>query len=209
MKRIILLAGIAFSSTILIGCSSKNTNSSDTQTTSSSTVKNNYKYYAKGKTFYSKKGSMTINRLIGYTNDNNNYFILDVTFKNTSKKSQDAASIMSPNVEAYQLNKDQSQKVNLDGSNSASDYYSSDQIDNYNRMNEITNSQSNKILPGKSVHTLMEFSYKLNNNTNAITFSLNDPNAISKETINPKKNKVTFDASSISYNSLNLNDYSN
>ncbi|GAB7171417.1 hypothetical protein [Lactiplantibacillus plantarum] len=209
MKKIVLLAGIVFSSTILAGCSGKSPNSSDTQTTNSSIVKNNYKYYAKDKTFYSPKGSLAINKLIGYTKDSNNYFILDVTYKNASKKQQDATSIMSPNIEAYQLNKDKSQKVHLDGSNSASDYFNTDDINNYNKMNEIIDGHSNKILPGKTAHTLMEFSYKLNNSTNNITFSLSDPNATSNETVNPKKNQITFNAHSISYNSLNTNDYNN
>mgnify|MGYP003362616115 CR=1 FL=1 len=209
MRKIILLTGILFSSTILVGCNSANTSQSKSETESSSTAKTKYKYYANNKSFHSNKGSLTINKLIGYKKDGNNYFILDVTFKNTSKKQQDAANIMSPNIVAYQLNKNRSQKVNLSGSNSASDYYSSDDVDNYNRFNEITDSHSNKILPGKAMRTLMEFSYKLNNNKNNIVFSLNDPDATSKETVNPNKNKITFSASAVQYNSLNLSDYSN
>lgn len=151
---------------------------------------------------------MKINKLIGYTKDNNKYFILDVTFKNTSKKEQDAVDIMSPNIEAYQLNEDKSQKVHLVGGNSASDYYSTDDIDDYNKFNEITDSHSNKILPGKTMRTLMEFSYKLDNEKNNITFSLSDSGAVSGDTVNPKNNKIVIKPSDIEFNSLNLNNYS-
>lgn len=209
MKKILLGSMAVLSIGVLSACSNNSSGSTSTLASSSSKkVERHYKYHSEGQSFYSDKGSMKINKLIGYKKDNNKYFILDVTFKNTSKKQQTATDIMSPNIEAYQLNEDKSQKVHLVGSNSASDYYSTDNIDNYNRFNEITDSHSNKILPGKTMRTLMEFSYKLNNEKNNITFSLSDSGAVSGDTVNPKKNKIVIKPSDIKFNSLNLNNYS-
>ncbi|MBQ0836540.1 hypothetical protein ACM640_10900 [Lactiplantibacillus plantarum] len=211
MKRMIAIGMTILSVGMFSACStnSNSPKSSNSSSHSKSNTAQHYKYYAKGKTFYGPKGTLKINKLIGYTLDNNHYFILDITYKNTTKKEVDASDIMTPNIEARQLNKDKSQKINLNGSNSASQYYrDNNNIDDYNKFNEITDSASNSLMPEKELHTLQEFSYKLNNNENDIELSLSDPDATSDDTVNPKKNKITIDINSIQDNSLNLNDYS-
>lgn len=210
MKKTVLLFSALFIGFLLSGCSST-TSSSKTQDVNNA-QKGHYKYYADKQTFYGPNGTITINKVIPFkdTNHNNESSImLDVTYKNTSKETMSIGDLFNINIVAHQLNSEGSQNVKLSDSQDVAGAFTSNQVNEENTINSISDRAGNDLLPGKELHTILEFGYKLDNESNDVTLSLNDPLAISDsdQTVNPKKNKISIPMKDISSNTLNLSEY--
>ncbi|WP_158069012.1 DUF5067 domain-containing protein [Latilactobacillus sakei] len=209
MKKTIALLGALTMGLLLAGCTTSS--NSGTQSDNKSQQKS-YKYYASTQTFYGPNGTIKINKAIPFkdtTHNNEDSIMLDVTYKNTSKKAMNIGDLFNINIVAHQLNSDGSQNVKLSDSQDISGAFTTDQVDEENRINDIADQQGNELQPGKEMHTLVETGYKLDNNSKDINLSLYDPLAISDsdKTVNPKKNKITIPMQDITANTLNLNDY--
>lgn len=216
MKKMIAI-GMAVLSVGMLSACSTNSNSakSSNSSSSASSATRHYKYYAKDMTFYCPKGTVTVNKAIPFTSkrDGKKYFVLDLTFKNTSKKAIGSGDILNNNIIAHQMNTDKSQKVDITDSNSIdSSYFSDDDTENNNKLIAIVNAQANEIMPGKTQRTLQDFLYKPNNENNDVTLSLDDQadtsNDGSEATVDPARNKIVLKMDSMQNNTLNLSDYS-
>lgn len=190
----------------LTGCinikNSKNTSTG--RTASIKKAKKVYDYKVVGNKFIGKISQITINHVFQKNVDGKPSIFADISIKNTSKKTTDFAHLLDFDILAYQKSTDGSRLNILNNQAQLIDAYLNDK-NAYNQLRNINYALKSRLLPGKTLHTLLERGFTLSNTKNDIEFQLTHLNKSIK--IDPKNNEYLVKISDTKSKAINLSDY--